>query len=257
MADAAFFPSSSVNACMLHAVAALLRAELAHRAFFQRKPPGLRWRIETPDRRRALDTIAPTLQRMKEVGDLTDWHVAVYEPEKFSFGGAAAMDAVHDYFAADSSAWLQLSAVGASDPTMSGSMISTAQLNELFARALDGSPEEIWDVWCRLAVFHGLQPARERHAHERPMLRDIPQPSAALLHVLQALASANAALAGALVALYTRGELLQGLRGVLALVALFHWNRIGLRPERRRQVLQAMTEAWHPHVAPASVAQFR
>ena len=169
------------------------------------------------------------------------------------------MDAVHDYFAADSSAWLRLPALRESGPTVSSSMISTAQLNELFARALDGRPEEIWDVWCRLAAFHGLQPARERYAHERPMLSDIAQLgiSAALLQVLQALASANAALAGALVALDTRGELLQGLRGVLALVALFHWNRIGLRPERRREVLQAMTEAWHPHAAPASVVQFK
>jgi thiopeptide-type bacteriocin biosynthesis protein len=259
MTDATLYPSSPATAHLLGALSELTRAGLAHRTFFQRKAPGLRWRIETPDRQRVLDLIAPNLRQMKQAGELTHWHASVYEPETFAFGGEAAMHAVHDYFAADTSAWLRLPELrtrGA--PTVSGSAISVAQLNELFARALDGRAEEVWDVWCRLAAFHALAPAKEARRRGRATLRDIAQleQAALLLPVLEEIARANAALAETLAALDARGELLQGLRAVLATVALFHWNRIGLRPEYRRQVLQAMTEAWNPNVAPTPGTQF-
>ena len=47
----------------------------------------------------------------------------------------------------------------------------------------------------------------------------------------------------------------QGLRGVLAVMALFGWNRIGLTPFERRHVLTQAMGAWHPHVAPLQAAE--
>jgi len=64
---------------------------------------------------------------------------------------------------------------------------------------------------------------------------------------LRALHDANVALAAGLDALHYDGRLLQGLRNVLAMVALQHWNRLGVTPVQRRRMLNAALSAWHPY----------
>jgi thiopeptide-type bacteriocin biosynthesis protein len=225
---------------------------LIERAFYQRKPPGMRWRVAACDVDAVRERLRRKLDTLQASGSVGSWTFCIYEPETFMFGGSAAMRAVHDYFAADCDAWVRLFHVYRhGDLRATVALLSIAQLNELFARCLASSPEEIWDIWCRLAAFHGAAPARERSSGSRPLLAHVSSlaQTAAATRPLQQLARANDALATQLCALEAQGRLQQGLRGVLATVALFHWNRIGLTTHHRQRCLQRMTAAWHPGIS--------
>ena len=246
-------------AVVLRALAPLRRRGLVLAAHFQRKEPGLRWRVATTEAAAVRAALAPALDRLCAPGQgLARWHETVYEPETALFGGSHAMQVVHTLFDADTAVWARLALLRRRGKLpYTDAALALAQVNELLAAALGGRPEEVWDSWCRLAAFHDLRPAAEGTARRsRPTLATLaghPQADAAR-GVLQALAEAQGRAGAALARLAGDGQLEQGLRGVLAVMALFGWNRIGLTPFERRHVLTQAMGAWHPHVAPLQAA---
>src|SRR5205823_1003160 len=106
-------------------------------------------------------------------------------------------------------------------------------LNDLFAGFLDG-PEEVWDVWCRVAALHGTSVVSEGPA--TPAIRidhviDRVTPGEQV--ILHNYSSYNRAMARRFGTIHTNGKLLYANRLVLPHVALYHWNRYGFTPDDR------------------------
>ena len=248
-------PETSMRALLEHVVAGvrrLRRERLVRGFYFMRKPPGLRLRFALrggPARAPARDQIAALMDRAVKLRLARSWFPSAYEPEVFKFGGPAAMGAVHAHVFADTQAWWRWQQPPAEgDRQLPPALLSMAVLNDLFARFVDG-PEEIWDVWRRLAALHGdslvdaaaaLAPVRPAHLVERVGARH--------QRVLRAYEQANARFARACRRLHERGRLLYAYRLLLPHVALGHWNRLGLSLAERRSIYAAMTAAWAPSV---------
>jgi thiopeptide-type bacteriocin biosynthesis protein len=240
---------------VLRALAPLRRNGSVRAAHFQRKDPGLRWRIASTDAEAVRDVLCPVLDRLCGRGQgLLAWGESVYEPEAPLFGGTHAMSTVHGLFDADTAAWARLTALRRrGELPFTEAALLLAQGNELFSAALGGRPEEVWDTWCRLAVFHDLRPAKDSAAKRtRPVLGALAAHPLAesARDVLNEMAAAQVRAGHELAVLATHGQLEQGLRGVLAAAALFAWNRVGLTTFERRHVLVQAMGAWHPHVEP-------
>ena len=173
------------------------------------------------------------------------------------FGGVYAMQVLHRLFDADTDGWHRLQRLRRRHRLpYTDAALALAQTNELFASALDGHAEEVWDTWCQLAQFHALQVPREAGSPVRPTLTALAGhgSDASLGTGLQRLARAQAEAGRALGRLHLQGQLSQGLRGVLATAALFGWNRVGLAPTERRHVLVQALGAWHPYPATPRLA---
>jgi thiopeptide-type bacteriocin biosynthesis protein len=240
--------SEGINRRLLRAVAPLKRAGLVERCFFQRKPPGLRWRFSAHDAATVWQALAPSLERLQERGLVRHARRVIYEPETFLLGGTAALQAVHEYADADAAAWSELVVLRRRGALpWAFTLLSYAHCNELFFSTLAGCPEEVWDTWCRLAHFHGIAPPHVAGSRIRPSPGSLPGASDLTVPALRALREANVTLAARLNALQYDGKLLQGLRNVLAMVALLHWNRLGVTPEQRHRMLNAALSAWHPY----------
>lgn len=243
-----------VSTRLLRALAPLRRRGLVQAAYFQRKEPGLRWRVATQDADAVRAALQPECDRLSRAGQgLATWCETVYEPEEALFGGCAAMHIVHRLFDAETVLWAGLSRHrGSSTLPFTDAALALAQTNELFGAALGQRPEEVWDAWVRLSAFHGLRPAASSGKRSRPSLQALAaHPLAHKTHEpLLALAKAQQQAGTALAQLALTGQLEQGLRGVLAAMALFAWNRLGLTPAERQQILTQAMGAWHPHVEP-------
>lgn len=239
---------------LLRAMAPLRKARTVQAAFFQRKPPGLRWRVETTDADAVRSAVAPVLDAHCAPGrGLASWTESLYESEVALFGGQRAMDVVHRLFDADTAAWSRLVALRRSGKLrQADALLALAQTNELFAAALPDVPEEVWDAWSQLAQFHALAVPRESGDCSRPSMTWLAEQTRgeAAHDSLAMLAQAQAGAGLALASLARDGQLSQGLRGILAAIALFGWNRIGLTAHDRRVVLLQALRAWHPYVAP-------
>jgi thiopeptide-type bacteriocin biosynthesis protein len=218
--------------------------------YFLRKPPGLRLRF-------AVDATAPptvssaieaVLDELITGGLVARWYPSVYEPEVYKFGGPSAMDAVHDQFFADSACWWRWDQlVAAGETAIDARLLSVTVLNDLF-RVFTGGPEEVWDVWCRLATMHGDRVAMDGQPAPAVAIADIVERvSAAEAELLRAYATSNAELAGRFRALLAEGKLLFAHRLVLPHVALYHWNRYGFTPSDRASMYTRMMRAWSPH----------
>lgn len=217
--------------------------------FFMRKPPGLRLRYllaEGADD--AVPEIEASLQHLADDGLLERWYPSVYEAEVFKFGGPDAISAVHAYFFADSSAWWRWEGLqGASGTGLDQRLLSVSVLNDLFVRST-GGPEEVWDVWCHLAVLHGDSPVSEGPPAPVVLIDDLVDRVSELERsLLDDYASANAAIALAFRALHAAGKLLYADRLVLPHLALHHWNRYGFLPHDRASMYTHMIRAWSPH----------
>lgn len=215
--------------------------------FWQRKMPGLRLRFRARPGRaaeasaEAMAALAPVLRGLVRQGAARRWWCSVYEPEVHLFGGPAMMEAAHRWAAAD--AVEQVASLAASGPAVTPVVLTLAVLNDLFRRGCDSGPEEVWDVWCRLAAMHDIVPGAGR-----PLpaigIEDI---AALAPDACRAMAVANARLAAALSRQWEAGRLPVGRRAALSMVALFHWNRLGLEPDDRRRLIDGMTAALDPH----------
>ncbi len=215
--------------------------------FWQCKDPGLRLRLHGHEDVAAEAT--QVLRRLRRDGRIERWRRSVYEPEAWLFGGPAAMRAFHRHATADSrtlSHWTRR------PRPFTDTVLSLGSLNDLFLRALGGRPEEVWDVWCRLARHHG----RSAPAHGAGLtpvtlstLADHGAPQAEAQSLLRRQMRANQRLADALDRLWADGRLSCGPRACLSAIALFHWNRLALPPDTRARLLDGMTARLNVHAA--------
>jgi thiopeptide-type bacteriocin biosynthesis protein len=217
--------------------------------FFMRKPPDLRLRFGVANPRaiaalkhRLIELLAP-LRRRRAV---RRFFFSVYEPETFLFGGADAMDAVHDYFDSDTRAWLRLDRLARRAPaTLPAEDLTGTVLHDLFCRTVDDRAE-VWDVWCTL---DGLaQHATDLGTASSPPLLDdlLEQLDAPLRRILTSYRCANERLSRRLRSTWNRGRLQGGLRRVLSLVARFQLHRHGIPPGRQLALARAMAAGCDP-----------
>ena len=202
---------------------------------FTRKPPDLRLRFLC--RRPALlnSMLATTLSRSSGISSA---HMSVYEAETRLFGGDEAMTAVHRYFEEDSLNAMQwVAAARRRDPATLCSHV----VDDLFARGVEGG-SEVWDAWHNVLDFTG---SALSGSHTIPKLnsRDV---AAAEKQLLQAYRRANVRLINACRALQQNGRLTVGMRGLLAYVAMFHFNRYGLDGERQQAIARAAIARLEP-----------
>jgi len=218
--------------------------------FFMRKPPGIRLRfaLRAPqeDTAREIEACVMKLVKRKFV---TRFYRSVYEPETFKFGGPEAVAAVHAHFFADSTAWWRWEQLRyAAATNIDSKLLSVCVLNDLFAQCLDG-PEEVWDVWCRIATLHGASVVSDGPA--TPPIRIehlIDEVTRNEQIILRNYRTHNRAIARKLAAISSNGKLIFGKRLVLPQIAIYHWNRYGFTPDDRTSMFTAMLRSWSPHV---------
>lgn len=230
------------------AIADWRRQVILDRFFFVRKPPDLRLRflgqnLET----HLLAELETILSGLKRDGFVKRFFPSVYEPEVFQFGGAEAMDRVHEHFDADSMAWIALDQLAASGPrTIPTKVVVLAVMNDLFLRTLS-CPSEVWDVWCNIASL--LQAAQGMHPPTTGIvLIDslLPHASKEEAHILQDYMRSNQQLSTGLWQIWNNGKLQCGLRAIFPFIAMFHFNRHGLDASARAALAYAMRCAWNP-----------
>jgi thiopeptide-type bacteriocin biosynthesis protein len=239
---------TAVLADVFGLVDSMRRDRRLHRFFFMRKAPGLRLRFQFHQERDAdVQSTESALSSLRARRLIRRWVPVAYEPETYKFGGAQALEAAHAHFDGDSRNWWRWDQTRRGGrASVDAQLLSTAVLNDLFTRCLEG-PEEVWDVWCRMAALHGGLPARQSHACAAPNIATLLDGvSPGERAVLRGYVSHNAALARRLAALHSRGRLLVGRRLVLPHIALYHWNRYGFTLAERAAMYDLMQCAWSP-----------
>lgn len=204
--------------------------------WFLRKHPCWRLRLLTPPGTVLPVELTDALNDAARRGCLNGWRPGIYEAETAAFGGAEAMNAVHELFAADSIATLTIR------PTIKdvGERELSILLTSAMARAAGLEWYEQGDLWDRVAAERPL-PRAVPHAMQAqmsksllPLVRADTSPSSALFtpgSPLHPAASWIAAFrtAGRQLGTASRSGIVQrGLREVLSYVVIFHWNRLGL-----------------------------
>jgi thiopeptide-type bacteriocin biosynthesis protein len=230
----------------------LNRRGVLDRFHFVRKPPDLRLRFRAfaPD-----DTLLPRLAKLfhdfSERGVVTSVVRSVYEPEARVFGGAAAMDAVHDYFDADSRGWILWSGISAAGRRIAAEQMCAAAIDDLFHSVL-GCPSEVWDAWNNLR--HLTRGAKGAAAKLPAAVQLCPDEAASVIAadpnvwvVLKHYARANRAFARSIHEVRDRGLLEVGMRSLLATMAMFHCNRFGLDGARQFAIAEQAARASDPH----------
>jgi thiopeptide-type bacteriocin biosynthesis protein len=201
--------------------------------FFVRKPPDARLRFLCPEGGAPVACeLEHSLKQLQRQGFVQDFFRSCYEPEQARFGGAEAMRLVHDYFDADTSEWLLLQQIGAAKRrSFSAATLVTSVFNHLFALVV-ADPAEVWDIWCqcwestRGESVQADKGCLDLNFASIEALRPLASPEE--IGILGAYEAANLALAAGLTQLWHDGKLQRGVRGVLASVAMFGFNRHGL-----------------------------
>jgi thiopeptide-type bacteriocin biosynthesis protein len=176
---------------------------------------------------------------------LTDgvaWTDEIYEPETHAFGGPDSMNAAHALFHRDSRHLLPLLHNGPADRREHSLVLCTALMR---TAGLDFN--EQGDVWARVAEqragLAGVPPDSQVWASFTSDVR----------HLL--LGDARADLIGGdwlttfedtgrtLRTLRENGRLTRGIRAVIALHVIFHWNRFGLTATTQATLARAAKEA--------------
>ena len=230
-------------------VAELKAAGLLRRFFFMRKPPDVRLRFEGDEPEAALaPAIGKALAALREAGAISTAFRSVYEPEVTLFGGPEAMDVMHTYFDADTAGWMAMDRVAVnSQRTVAKTDLVTAVLNDLFEKVLDDA-NEIWDVWRNIRRLVPSEPDPDNRPAGMHSLASLilPPASAGEVQALIAYDRANTTAARELLDVWSSGRLQCGLRGLLAFVALFSFNRYGLSGEVKAAIAEGMDSLWDP-----------
>ncbi|MBW1601023.1 methyltransferase, FxLD system [Streptomyces sp. JJ66] len=210
------FPGGTVTPEAAHALSAALHETRFH---FLRKDAGLRLRTERPS--------VALLDRLAAERYITGWVGGVYEPEAEAFGGTEGMDVAHDVFCADSRSALP-------ETGSTGNRERCVMLLSVLNRAAGLDPFEVGDVWSQFAALRPsvtapAVPALDRSvaAMRRLMNADAarrPDAEAGWADRVAAFADAGRRLRR----LATDGQLIRGLRAVLAHHAIFAFNRAGV-----------------------------
>lgn len=218
------------------------RADVTN-AYFMRKPPGLRFRIETA----APERLRPVVTRSLERNGYATAPLP-YEPEEYQFGGAAGMAVAHRHFTTDSRA-----ALAVLERAIAGRLSAPPWVLSLLcildlASKVASDTSELWDLWSHLRLTGRLLDAHAVSESEvgalaarlRPFVHDRRAMIAALGRDDRELVSfyrrSNSRCARELRRVHRDGELLYAPRQVLPFWIVFHWNRWGF-PEARQRTL--------------------
>jgi thiopeptide-type bacteriocin biosynthesis protein len=236
----------------LHTALQTWRAERRfERCFFMRKPPGLRLRFQGSHLGARLEpTLVAWLEEAERRNDIRGFRFAVYEPERFRFGGPAGMDVAHEYFDRDSRLALRYEMLADDDcRSLPRTLYSLVATHDLFRRCVDDGAE-LWDVWRRLQMAVGHASAADvmgtvdaawvpEAVTLAPSFRATLTPAAAAL--LQDVDVHNAAIAARLHGASVARRLTIGMRAWLGAASVFHWNRLGLTlPELQAMVARML-----------------
>jgi thiopeptide-type bacteriocin biosynthesis protein len=173
----------------------------------------------------------------------------IYEPETALFGGSEGMAASHAFFCTDSQAIVELLVSNEYDHRISPEQsrhLRPALSTLILTSALQGAgldAFETWDVWHRILTLRPFPLTRvmaEAVDQARGLLKaaviDAANGSASewcsiqFKDSLRNWRTAAWELGSSLQLLAKEGRLERGLREVLAVHALFHWNRMGFGP---------------------------
>lgn len=199
--------------------------------WFLRKPPGLRIRIAGA--RSYTDALTGVFDDAVRDGLVTRWWSAEYEPEIAVFGGDVGMNLAHEIFASDSTGITHF--IQPSTATSDRVLLSLILMTHL-QRAAGLDWNERGDVWVRVAA--------QRTSHDLPAgdLERLAEQAHTVMttdtHAVTRRPGAFATVAPWADALHRHGrdlasaahdgDLTRGLREILSLHVIFHWNRMGL-----------------------------
>jgi thiopeptide-type bacteriocin biosynthesis protein len=219
------------------------------RFFFLRKPPDVRLRFLCPNgESEVARELELALRQLENEGFVPSFFRSPYEPEQTRFGGAEAMQIVHDYFDADTSQWLLLQRMRAAKLcNLLATTLLTGVLNHLFA-AVVGDPAEVWAIWCQCTGLIGEESAHVAGDCLNPVfasidaLRTLASPEE--IAILDAYEAANLAMAAGLKEVWSKGKLQRGVRGILATVAMFGFNRHGIDETAQTQLVHTILQGF-------------
>ncbi|AXG79820.1 thiopeptide-type bacteriocin biosynthesis protein [Streptomyces paludis] len=207
--------------------------------WFTRKHPCWRLRLRIKPGIGVRTDLGVALDHLVEGGHLRRWWPGIYEPESAAFGGRAGMSAAHRLFVADSR---EIVALARRDDVALGRRELSVMLCVIMMRAAGLEWYEQGDVWDRVIGEEQRSAVgdipkerlREMAEHLRVLLlADTSADGPALayggpLAPVAAWAEAFRGTGLALAEAVHSGSLDRGLRRVLALHIIFHWNRLGL-----------------------------
>jgi thiopeptide-type bacteriocin biosynthesis protein len=170
------------------------------------------------------------------------WTRDIYEPETHAFGGSASMDVAHALFHRDSHHLLLTLNDGPTDRRERPLLLLTALM-----RAAGLDTNEQGDVWARVAEqrsgLAGIPPDAQTWASftndVRCLLLGHPRTDLISGDWLTSFHQAGRSLR----TLRQNGQLTRGIRTVIALHVIFHWNRLGLRAAAQATLARAAAEA--------------
>ncbi|MFD9817426.1 thiopeptide-type bacteriocin biosynthesis protein [Streptomyces violascens] len=232
--------------------------------WFTRKHPCWRLRLHIQPELQTRLAVGCALDRLVEEGHLRRWWPGIYEPETAAFGGLASMTAAHYLFVADSREILSLTT--RNDVSLGRRELSIL-LCTVMMRAARLEWYEMGDVWQRViseeqrASYDGM-PNQQVHALAEQLrtllLADTAPDGPALasggpMEPVTPWANAFRDTGFALAEAVRFGSLDRGLRRVLALHVIFHWNRLGLSMGQqsalawaaRTAILDPPGASWH------------
>jgi thiopeptide-type bacteriocin biosynthesis protein len=216
------------------------------RFFFMRKPPGLRLRFLAD---KALShEISALLDDLMDKGSLDAWMRSVYEPETDRFGGAAAMEAVHEWFDSDSMQWMAVDRSRRNGGAVITRDALCAAVAQDLVKATLPDRSEMWAVWRLYASANGLGPVGTNPERFGDVAYLGATASPAEQKVLYVYQEANQVLSARLLSCWQDGKLTAGIRSVLATIVLFHFNRHGLDPAAHSRIAWSMISALDPSV---------
>ncbi|WP_078850129.1 thiopeptide-type bacteriocin biosynthesis protein [Streptomyces sp. NRRL F-5126] len=210
--------------------------------FFIRKGP---WRIRYLPAidNSSIDPVHPLL-----TAGVT-WTPDIYEPEVHGFGGPGSMDAAHTLFHQDSRHLLSFLSLDPADRQEHSLVLCTALMR---AAGLDSN--EQGDAWARVAeqragLFTAPSDARVWASFVgdvRRLLLGTARTDAIASDWLKAFEDTGTALR----TLREQGNLTRGIRAVIALHVIFHFNRIGLTAITQAALAQAAKQAVFGTISP-------
>jgi thiopeptide-type bacteriocin biosynthesis protein len=197
------------------------------------------------------DDLERTFDGLRVAGALQSFHRGVYEPERFLFGGEVGMALAHRFFDLDSRFALN------TDGSDQASLLWTA----LLLREAGLDPFEHWDVWQRVLELRPatsatleprlvalVDPVRRLVRRDVETLKDDLIRRSSALHDLVRVELP--ALGSALREAQRQGRLQRGLRELLSVWIVFHWNRCLFTGTFQSRLAQLLTEAWNPDRSP-------
>ncbi|GAB1641486.1 thiopeptide-type bacteriocin biosynthesis protein [Krasilnikovia sp. MM14-A1259] len=175
------------------------------------------------------------------ITDGVSWTGDIYEPETYAFGGIDAMDTSHTLFHHDSRHLLTYLHQHPTDRRERSLVLCTALMR---AAALDLN--EQGDVWTRVVQHradHLNQPPAPDTRTWEGFTDNVRQLLTGTARMSDAWHTAFADTGRRLQRLRETGRLTRGIRAVIALHLIFHWNRLGLSAPTQATLAHAATEA--------------